>query len=195
MCACRYSAIWSISGRAMRRRQNRWTVPLDFKSRILEGETFARYIPDFQYHLVPLRDYSNQDLLANKDEISLVMLINKIQDEESLNVFRQLPEEELATILNPAPDHRVRIIADVLKALLLKMNVSDVETEEVVGKVRKRNMGQLFEHMQPIDIQAERKKWATEREKMAAELEQALAQIKQLQSEVEALRQNSVTTN
>ena len=189
--------------------REKWTVPLDFKSRILEGENFARYIPDFQYHLVPLCDYSNHDLLANKDEISLVMLINKIQDEESLNVFRQLPEEELAAILNPAPEHRVRVIADVLKALLLKMNVSDDETEEIVGKVRKRNMGQLFEHMQPIDIQAfrkekaafleemaaERKEMAAEREEMAAEREEMLAQIRQLQAEVKTLRQNAATGN
>ena len=150
---------------------------------------------DFQYHLVPLRDYSNQDLLANRDEISLVMLIHKIQDEESLNVFRQLPEEELVAILNPAPEHRVRIIADVLKALLLKMNVSDDETEEIVGKVRKRNMGQLFEHMQPIDIQAFRKENAAFLEEMAAELNQALDQVKQLQAEVDALRQNAATAN
>ena len=196
--------------------QDKWTVPLDFKSRILEGETFARYIPDFRYHLVPLCDYSNDELLANKDEISLVMLINKIQDEESLNVFRQLPEEELAAILNPAPDHRVRIIADVLKALLLKMNVSDDETEEIVGKVRKRNMGQLFEHMQPIDIQAfrkenaafreemaaekekiaaERQEMVAEREKWTAEREEMLAQIRQLQTEMNALRQNAVSEN
>lgn len=46
-----------------------WTVPLDFKSRVREGKTFAKYIPDFHYYLVPLRKFSNKELLDKEDEI------------------------------------------------------------------------------------------------------------------------------
>jgi hypothetical protein len=52
----------------------KWTVPLDFKGRILEGDTFGKYIPNFEYYLVPLRGYSNEELLAKGDEISLASI-------------------------------------------------------------------------------------------------------------------------
>lgn len=45
-----------------------WTVPLDFRNRVCRGEEFGKYIPDFRYYLVPLRDYSNEELMAKKDE-------------------------------------------------------------------------------------------------------------------------------
>ena len=37
------------------------------------------YIPDFTYCLVDNHKYSNKELLERKDEMSLIMLLNKIQ--------------------------------------------------------------------------------------------------------------------
>lgn len=62
-----------------------WTVPVNFKNRIVEGEKFGSYVPDFCYYLVPLQDYSNEELIAKKDEISLVMLVNKMQTKEDID--------------------------------------------------------------------------------------------------------------
>ena len=84
-----------------------WTVPLDFKSKIVEGEAFGKYIPNFEYYLVPLRKYSNEDLLAKKDEISLVMLINRWQSTEDIEAFRKLPAKEVNEILRGTPEHLV----------------------------------------------------------------------------------------
>ena len=50
-------------------------MPLNFRSRVREGNTFGKYIPDFEYYLVPLQGYSNEALMEKRDEISLVMLI------------------------------------------------------------------------------------------------------------------------
>ncbi|MCM1543172.1 MAG: Rpn family recombination-promoting nuclease/putative transposase [Blautia sp.] len=146
-----------------------WTVPLDFKSRIIEGDAFSKYIPDFQYYLVPLRKYRDQDLLDKKDEISLVMLINRLQEMRDISSFRSLPQAQLETVLKSTPDHIVDIIADMLLAFLLKSNVSADEAEEVVGKVREKNMGQLFADMEPIDIQAEQAKIRAQRQEIAVE--------------------------
>ena len=62
----------------------RWTAPLDLKSWINHNEAFVKYIPDFQYYLVPVHDYTNEELLEKSDEISLVMLFNKIQTKEDV---------------------------------------------------------------------------------------------------------------
>ena len=140
-----------------------WTVPLDFRSRITEGNSFSKYIPDFQYYLVPLRKYSNEELLDRADEISLVMLVNKLQELGDISSFRSLPQEKLETALKDTPDHIADIIADILLAFLLKSKVPAEVAEDTAGKVREKKMGELFADMEPIDIPAEqaklRKQW------------------------------------
>uniref|UniRef100_UPI004057A2C9 Rpn family recombination-promoting nuclease/putative transposase n=1 Tax=Acetatifactor sp. TaxID=1872090 RepID=UPI004057A2C9 len=144
-----------------------WTIPVNFRSRVMEGDTFGRYIPDFEYYLVPLRKYSNEELLAKKDEISLVMMINRMQNERDIEEFQNLPAEEVEYILKDTPDHLLNIISEILRAFLMKMNVSVVKTDELVGKVREKKMGILFENVEPFDIEKERQK-RIEAERQAA---------------------------
>lgn len=169
----------------------KWTVPLNFQSRILEGDKFGEYLPDFKYYLVPLRDYSNEELIAKEDEISLVMLINKMQTRKDIEVFRMLPPDKVDTILRDSPGHLVDIIADILLAFLLKENVPVPEAEELVGKVKEKKMAQLFENMEKMDIQAERRKTARatkkaeKAEQKAAEAEQKAAEAERKAAEAE----------
>ncbi len=146
-----------------------WTVPADFKSRIQQGEAFAKYIPDFEYYLVPLKDYSNEELLEQSDEISLVMLINKLQTPEDVEKFRRIPPQKLQEILNETPKYLLDIIGDVFLAFLLKENLPVEEAEDLVGKVREKNMGMLFENMVKMDIQEERRKTEEQRRKTEEE--------------------------
>ncbi len=164
-----------------------WTVPLDFKSRIVKGDIFARYIPDFCYYLVPLRKYSDRELLDRKDEISLVMLINKLQDMNDISSFRALPKEQLEEILHDAPDHIVDIIANMLLAFLLKSNVSANEAEKVVGKVKEKKMGELFADMEPIDIQAEQAKIRAQRQELEGERQELEGERQELEGERQEL--------
>lgn len=135
-----------------------WTVPRDFKSRLQQGEAFGKYVPDFEYYLVPLKDYSNEQLLGKADEISLVMLINKLQTPEDVEEFRRIPPQKLEEILKETPKHLLDIIGNVLPAFLLKENVPIEEAEDLAGKVREKKMGMLFENMEKMDIQEERRK-------------------------------------
>lgn len=130
----------------------KWTVPFAFRSRIIEGDAFKQYIPDFEYYLVPLRQYSNEELLAKKDEISLVMLINRMRNEDDIEAFRKLPVEKVEEILKETPGHLLDIISNILRAFLLKMKLPEEATEELVGKVKEKKMGYLFEDM-TLDIQ------------------------------------------
>ena len=52
----------------------------------------------------------------------------------------------------------------------MKLNVPEEETEELVGRVREREMGQLFADMEKMDIQEERRK-TLEAEKKLQEAE------------------------
>ena len=142
-----------------------WTVPKDFKSRLQQGEAFGKYVPDFEYYLVPLKDYSNEELLDKADEISLVMLINKLQTPEDVEKFRRIPPQKLEEILKETPKHLLDIIGNVLLAFLLKENVQVEEAEDLAGKVREKKMGMLFENMEKMDIQEERRKTEEQRRK------------------------------
>ena len=142
-----------------------WTVPRDFKSRLQQGESFGKYVPDFEYYLVPLKDYSNEELLDKADEISLVMLINKLQTPEDVEKFRRIPPQKLEEILKETPKHLLDIIGNVLLAFLLKENVPIEEAEDLAGKVREKKMGMLFENMEKMDIQEERRKTEEQRRK------------------------------
>ena len=108
-------------------------------------------MPDFAYYLVPLRDYSNEALMEKRDEISLLMIINKLQTAEDIENFRKLPGAELEEILQDSPENLVSTIADVLRAFLLKINVPVPDTEKLTDKVRKKKMGELFADMEKMD--------------------------------------------
>ena len=163
-----------------------WTVPADFKSRLQQGEAFGKYVPDFGYYLVPLKDYTNEELLEKADEISLVMLINKLQSTEDVEKFRRISPQKLEEILKETPKHLLDIIGNVLLTFLLKENVPVEEAQDLVGKVREKKMGMLFENMEKMDIQEERRKTAEQRrraeeaEQKAEEAEQRLESIVQL---------------
>ena len=49
------------------------------KDRIEFAEQMEKYIPDFSYEVVSVSQYKNEELSMKRDEMSLVMLINKIQ--------------------------------------------------------------------------------------------------------------------
>ena len=150
--------------------KGRWTAPKEFKDKIMFGETFKEFLPNYSYYIVPIHDYSNETLIDHGDEISLVMLINKLQSIEDVEQFRSLPTEKVEEILKDTPDYLLDIIANVLRAFLRKENVPEEETETLVGKVKEKKMGELFANMDKMDIQAERRKTA-EAEKRAEEAE------------------------
>ena len=136
---------------------DRWTAPFDFKSRVSHAEVFRKYIPDFEYYLVPICDYSNEELLEKADEMSLIMLINKLQTEEDVAEFRRISTEKFQEIVRETPKPLLDKIAQVMLAFLLKANAPVEEAEELVERVRESKMAQLFENMQKMDIQAMRR--------------------------------------
>lgn len=165
----------------------RWTAPMDLSERILCGDLLGKYLPHFRYQLVRLHDFSNEELLAKKDEISLAMLINKIQNPEDLSSFVGVSGEQVDGILCDTPDYLLDIMAKVLRALLYSLNLPEDETEDAVSKIKERKMGRLFENVK-MDIQAERRKTAEmvkEANEKVAEAEEKAAEANEKVAEVE----------
>lgn len=137
-----------------------WTADCRFRARISWGEQFREWIPDFTYEVVRLHDYSNEELLARGDEMSLIMLFNKIQDTVDLSEFLKLPREKFNDMLKDTPEAILDIIVSVMESLCVKIGATQEEMQECVGRIKERRMGYLFENIEKMDIQAERRNTA-----------------------------------
>lgn len=137
--------------------RGKWIAPMDLAERILCGELMGEYLPHFKYQMVGLHEYSNEELLARGDEISLAMLINKIRCVEDMEAFISLPDEQVERILKDTPEYLLDIMESLLRALLYSMNLEEDETENAVSKIKERKMGRLFEDV-TFNFQAEKRK-------------------------------------
>lgn len=168
-----------------------WTAPMHLKERIFLYEYFEEYIPDFTYCLVDNHQFSKEELLERQDEMSLIMLLNKIQTKADLSEFLHIPAEEINRIVKQSPEAVIDIIVMVMQALCTKLNLSRQDTEECVKKVRTREMGYLWANMEKIDVQAAQAEVAQAKAELArvlAEKEQVQAEKEQVQAEKEQVQ-------
>lgn len=161
-----------------------WTAGLNLKDRVEFSEEMGEYIPDFKYQVVSLNKYTNEELSEKHDEMSLVMLINKIQSEKDLTEFRKVSEELVDSIYGKAPEEIKEIYKKVLWTLLMKLKVPSEEAREIMGGIGGHGMGYLFENMDEIDIQAERRNTAREKQR-AREAKQQADEARQRADEAE----------
>lgn len=163
-----------------------WTAHLHLRDRIGAAGKVREWIPDFQYHLIRIHDFSNQELLERGDEMSLVMLINKIQDAADLEQFIRIPPDKIDRIIRDSPEHVIDVLVSAMESLCFKIDASEEERTQCVQKVRRRKMGYLFENMQHISIQEERRK--TEEQRKLTEIERQKAEEEHTRAEQERTR-------
>lgn len=178
--------------------KSRWTVGLSLKEKINMSDVFAEYIPDFTYKLICNYNYTNDELLTKEDEISLFMILNKVQTAEDMSAFLRLDDKKLNEILRKSPEHTLKIIADAMWSLCMKLNVPQEEAVDYVGRVWNRDMGYLFENIEKMDIQEERRKTKEAREKLEKaerradeekrRADEAEHRVKDMQDELELAR-------
>lgn len=114
----------------------KWTAPADLADKIFCGELLGKYLPHFRYQLIMLHEFSNEELLARKHEISLAMLINKIQTYEDVSAFSDLPQEQIQHILKNTPENILEIMAEILRALLYRIKLPENTVEDTVAKIK-----------------------------------------------------------
>ena len=74
-----------------------------------------KYITDFTYQVIGVNEYTNEELREKHDEMSLVMLINKIQTPEDLNEFRNLSVALLDSVYGSAPEEIKEIYRKIIE--------------------------------------------------------------------------------
>ncbi len=162
-----------------------WTADLRLRDRIMLREIFGEHVPDFTYQVVRIHDYSNEELLEREDEMSLLMMINKVQTAEDMALFLQSEQDKISEIVSKAPVHVLDIIATTIWSLCMKMNMPVDEAVECVKKVEDRDMGYLFENMEKMDIQEERR----QRKAAQKKAEEAERRLEEMERKVEIAEQ------
>lgn len=134
----------------------RWTADMNFADRVMLNDIFEPFIPQFTYKLIQLNSYTKSELIEKQDELSLVMLINKLQDASEFKDL-ELPEDYLKDLSENTPDEVLEIISKVITVMLRKLNLEENEILDFTDQVRERKMGELFENFRGYDVPAVRR--------------------------------------
>ena len=114
-----------------------WTAAKNFQERTALSDLLGEYIPNFQYLVVPLSRYSNQELIEKDAEI---------------------PDDYLEKISRDSPESLLKLIAKIIAAFLHRLNIPKEEIGDFTDQIERRDFTMLFEHFEAYDVQAERTK-------------------------------------
>ena len=123
------------------------------------------------------------------------MMFNKIQDASDLEEFIHIPPEELDRIVRDSPGHVLDVLEKVMESLCFKIDASEEERTQCVRRVRAREMGYLFENMEHMSLQEERRKTEEQRRKTEEERRRAEEAEEKLRSAEETIRQLMTKTD
>lgn len=145
-----------------------WTAATKLHERIFLSDVFREFIPDCRCILMQLKDYSNEALMEKKNELSVLMLIDRLKDEADFKeITESVSKEYLSDVTDTTPEYLRVIMAQIMSILLEKINVPQKEAEDFMEKVRKRKMGELLANFKGWDVQAIRREAREEARKEA----------------------------
>ena len=165
-----------------------WTAATCLKEKIFLSNVLTEYIPDFNCILVQLKDYSNEELMKRKDELSVVMMINKLREATEFKELEKVVSlPYLTEVTLHSPEYLLDIISQIIEILLLKLNVPLEEAAAFAGQVKERRMGELFANFKAYDVQETRR---AEREIVVDEgIQKLISAIKELTDSREAAKE------
>ncbi len=134
-----------------------WTAVRDFKDRVFLSDVLDEYIPSFQYLVVPLQKYTDQELIEKGDELSLIMPVDKLRNASDFKKFKDIPEEYLEHISRNSPESVLKLISSIIAVLLYKLNVPTDEVTEFTDRIERREFTMLLDNFEGYDVQATRK--------------------------------------
>ena len=137
---------------------DKWTAATKLHDRIFLSDVLGKFIPEYQCILVQLKDYSNDELKKKKDELSIIMLIDKLRSAaEFANMSKEVGEEYVNDVTLETPKYLLGIMAQIVEVFLSRLNVPADEVEAFTELIKERGMGELFKHFQGYDVQEVRR--------------------------------------
>ena len=136
----------------------KWTAETNFLNKTELNDVFHKYIPKFEYELVNLNDYSEEDLIRFGNMLSLIMMIDKFQKTDSeMGVFSKLPPDYMEKLQLEIPMHLRKLLSDVVTVLLKRVNITDEEINEITEKIQGGRLQEMFAGWDNYDVQETRR--------------------------------------
>ena len=135
-----------------------WTAETNFKNRVYLSDILGEFIPSFHYLVVPLARYSNQELINKGDELSLIILIDKLRSAADFQGLKEIPREYFEELAKNAPEAVLELISKIISLLLFRLNVPKKEVADFTDQIQRMDFTMLFEHFEAYDVQATRAK-------------------------------------
>ena len=140
-----------------------WTAERNFLDRTFLKTAFEKYIPKFEYELVNLNDYSEEEIMRFGDALSFILLIDKVRDSNGKSVITRLPLDYEEKLRLHIPKNLSKLIMDVVICLLGKKGFNRLEARQmaaIVDKADKKEYGGMFEAV----IESYKESWDKGRE-------------------------------
>ena len=135
-----------------------WTADTQLHDRILLSDVLGEYIPNYRYILMKSDEYSNEELMEHKDELSVLMMILNLHKSSDFNKIKnEVNPEYFEEVFKSTPEYLLNLVAQIVEVLLKKYNVPEDEIGEFSGQIKERNMGRLFSNVEAFDVQAVRR--------------------------------------
>ena len=130
-----------------------WSAPASLHGRIFLSDTLGEYIPDYRCLMVQINEYTNRMLMEKEDELSLVMMLNKLHGTEDFAVLQdEVPPEYLEKVTAQTPEYLLGIIGQIVEILLAKLHVPQEEAQAFADRVKERKVGELFANFKGYDV-------------------------------------------
>lgn len=157
-----------------------WTAATMLHDRVLLTDMLGKYIPNYQCIIVQLKDYSNQELMEKKDELSIIMMLDKLKNAaEFASLGQETDKKYLDEIVTGSPGYLLEIMTQIVEILLSRLNVPEKEVIKFTNLIRERRMGELFANFKGYDVQAARQEAREEghREGMKEGIEKGIKEL------------------
>jgi len=119
--------------------RNTWTAERNFFDRTYMNTAFSKYIPKFEYELVNLNDYSEEEIKGFGDALSLVMLLDKIRDSKGESLISHLPSDYMEKINLHIPKSMVKLMSDVIRIFIEKAGRDRHEVDRLAAYIENTN--------------------------------------------------------
>ncbi len=134
-----------------------WTAAQNFRDRVYLNSVLGEYIPGFQYIVVPLGAYTDRELIEKEDELSLIMLVDKLRNTEDFKRLQDIPQDYLENMSRNSPEYLLKLIGKIISVLLFRLNVPRSEVEAFTDQIERRELTMLFENFEAYDVQETRR--------------------------------------
>lgn len=158
-----------------------WTASTKLSQRVLFGDVFWEYIPDYKCILLQLKDYSNADLMKKKDELSILMMIDRLKNAADFSALNEeMDYGYLNEITADSPNYLLNIMVQIIEVFLDKLNIPPEEADMFTEQIKERHMGEFFSQFQGWDVQAIRKQAREESIEKTVHILQAVNVLKEV---------------